>query len=175
MRVCAQNQEGIDASRPGLDIFDCTRADYAVQSHAIKPEPCIISWRAVTAIYLIAVIQSLRHARHPLKVLELELLEIPPVRYTCPVELDDDPSSPAVAAELVGTSISSDGPALRKVPPLSGRQSICAIFRRSRARLCQHRGEPGPYDRTIPRHPRATLMTLKSFVVENGRPGAAEI
>jgi alkaline phosphatase D len=89
----------------------------------------------------------------------------------------DDPRSPTVATELVGTSVSSPGPSyaqfMRWMPDnphvryFEGRHrgyvSVELTPERMTARL-----------RTVSdaADPRATVATLRSFVVESGRPGA---
>jgi alkaline phosphatase D len=100
--------------------------------------------------------------------------------WTNDLKLDfDDPSSPVVATEFVGTSISSDGPSYAKFRRYLADNPHVRFFE-SRARgyvslevspermTAQYRAITDVTD------PGATVLTLKSFVVENGKPGATE-
>jgi alkaline phosphatase D len=89
----------------------------------------------------------------------------------------DDPRSPTVATEFVGTSISSPGPSYSQFMGWMPDNPHVRYFE------SRHRGyvsvELTPermttHCRTVSdvRDPRATVSTLRSFVVESGRPGA---
>ena len=92
----------------------------------------------------------------------------------------DDPKSPAVATEFVGTSITSQGPnqkateAAHQLNPhlkfLNGTQRGYTAFDLT-AEQCTARM------RRLSRvtDPQATISTLAAFVVESGRPGAQRI
>jgi alkaline phosphatase D len=91
----------------------------------------------------------------------------------------DDPSSATVATEFVGTSITSSGMDYAKAEPL-GRNLPHVRFFDSRVRgyvsvdLTAQRMVTrfrAIYDRT---DPKATVSTLRTFVVENGKPGPVE-
>src|SRR6185436_12396249 len=89
----------------------------------------------------------------------------------------DDPGSPTVATEMVGTSVTSIGPSYSQfrawmpdnphVRFFESRQRGYVSVELRPERMTAHL-------RTVSdvRDPRATLSTLRSFVVESGRPGA---
>ena len=89
----------------------------------------------------------------------------------------DDPRSPTVATEFIGTSVSSPGPSYSQFMRWMPDNPHVRYFE------SRHRGyvsvELTPERmitrcRTVSdeRDPRATVSTLRSFVVESGRPGA---
>src|SRR5262249_28824688 len=90
----------------------------------------------------------------------------------------DDPGSPVVAAEFTGTSISSAGPPYERIyATLSDNPHVHFFESRKRgyvsveldqARMTAHM-------RTVSdaRDPKAEISTLKTYTVENGRPGIA--
>jgi alkaline phosphatase D len=89
----------------------------------------------------------------------------------------DDPRSPTVATEFVGSSISSPGPSYQQfmswmpdnphVRYFESRQRGYVFVDLTAERMAAH-------FRTLSdvREPQATIATLRSFVVESGRPGA---
>ena len=89
----------------------------------------------------------------------------------------DDPGTPTVATEFIGTSVSSIGPSYSQfsawlpdnphVRFFESRQRGYVSVELTAERLTAHL-------RTVSdvRDPGATLSTLRSFVVESGRPGA---
>jgi alkaline phosphatase D len=89
----------------------------------------------------------------------------------------DDPGSPTVATEFVGTSVSSIGPSYAQflswlpdnphVRFFESRRRGYVSVELTTERMTAHL-------RTVSdvRDPRATQSTLRSFVVESGRPGA---
>jgi alkaline phosphatase D len=89
----------------------------------------------------------------------------------------DDPGSPTVATEFVGTSISSVGPPysqfMKWVPDnphvhfFDSRPRGYAFVELTPARMTTHLRALSDV-----RDPRATVSTLRSYVVESGRPGA---
>ena len=98
--------------------------------------------------------------------------------WTNDLKLDfDDPGSPTVAAEFVGTSITSDGPDYELFARQLPRNPHVRYFE-SRARgyisvdLTPSRMETRFQAISDRRDPQATVSTLKSFVVESGRAGA---
>jgi alkaline phosphatase D len=88
----------------------------------------------------------------------------------------DDPKSPVVASELVGTSISSWGPPYDKFAAIAADNPHVHFFD-SRRRgylaldLVPERLTARFQVISDVRDPNATLSTLASFVVESGRPG----
>jgi alkaline phosphatase D len=91
----------------------------------------------------------------------------------------DDPNSPVVAAEFVGTSITSDGPphdliagALPDNPHVhffeSRKRGYVSVDVEAKQMTARMRAVSDVVD------PKATVSTLKTFAVENGRPGLAE-
>ena len=100
--------------------------------------------------------------------------------WTNDLKLDfDDASSPVVATEFVGTSISSDGPSYttfsRYLPDNphvrffeSRTRGYMTIDVTPERMTTQYRGITDVTD------PAATVLTLKSFAVENGKAGAVE-
>ena len=88
----------------------------------------------------------------------------------------DDPSSPVVASEFVGTSITSQHGAQERLDKLRARQPARAARRRPPPRLRARRGHAAAHDGRPARdgkrrEARAACSTLASFVVEDGKPG----
>src|SRR5262249_58966678 len=89
----------------------------------------------------------------------------------------DDPGSPTVATEFVGTSISSIGPSYSQfmawmpdnphVHFFESRQRGYVLVELTPERMTTHLRAMSDV-----RDPRATVSTLRSYVVESGRPGA---
>jgi alkaline phosphatase D len=89
----------------------------------------------------------------------------------------DDPGSPTVATEFVGTSISSVGPPysqFMKWVPDNPHVHFFDSRRRGYAFVELTPGRMTTHLRALSdvRDPRATVSTLRSYVVESGRPGA---
>jgi alkaline phosphatase D len=88
----------------------------------------------------------------------------------------DDPKSPVVASELVGTSITSNGPPYDLFAPWAADSPHVRFFD-SRQRgylaieLAKERLTARCQAISDPRDPNAALTTLATFAVENGRPG----
>lgn len=91
----------------------------------------------------------------------------------------DDPASPIVATELVATSVTSRPPPYEMIARELPKAPQVRYFE------SRHRGystlDIGPGRMTVTlravsdvREPAATVSTLKSFVVEDGRPGAQD-
>jgi alkaline phosphatase D len=91
----------------------------------------------------------------------------------------DDPASPTVATEFVGTSVTSDGPDEQLFASMLPQNSHVKFFE------ARYRGyvaadlTPGRMETRLQvvsdrRDPRASVSTLKRWVVEDGRPGAVE-
>jgi len=91
----------------------------------------------------------------------------------------DDPASPTVATEFVGTSVTSDGPNYDSFAAMLPRNPHVKFFD-SRPRgyvsvdLTPERMETRFRAISDRRDPQATVSTLKRFVVEDGRPGAQD-
>ena len=89
----------------------------------------------------------------------------------------DDQSSPIVATEFVGTSISSPRTALRYYRASVAGQSARAFLREPAPRLCQRRSRTRAYagaDARRLRRPRPQgrcLRRYRTFAVEGGKPG----
>ncbi|HTO08849.1 MAG TPA: alkaline phosphatase D family protein [Myxococcota bacterium] len=88
----------------------------------------------------------------------------------------DDPKSPVVASELIGTSISSWGPPYEKFAAFAADNPHVHFFdSRQRGYLAIDLAPERLTARfqviSDVRDPKATLSTLASFSVENGRPG----
>lgn len=93
----------------------------------------------------------------------------------------DDPDSPVVATEFVGTSISSggDGPETRKdTPAMLSENPFVKFFNAERGYVsCEVTPKTWTtHYRTVPfiTKPGAELVTRKTFVVEAGKPGLNE-
>ncbi len=91
----------------------------------------------------------------------------------------DDPASATVATEFVGTSISSNGPSDATFRPYLADNPHIRFFDAGRHGYAI--ADIGPSTMTMTyrtvsdvRDPRATLGTLKRFVVEDGRAGVVE-
>jgi alkaline phosphatase D len=89
----------------------------------------------------------------------------------------DDPASPTVASELVGTSISSPGPPYRAFVRLLPENPHVRFFesrRRGYVSLEITRAETTARFRAVDdvRDPASGVSTLASFAIESGRPGA---
>ena len=89
----------------------------------------------------------------------------------------DNPSSPAVGTELVGTSISSGGDGDDSASPEAFAQNPHLKFfnnRRGYVRCTLTRSSLTSDFRTLPyvTRPDAPIETRASFIVEDGRPGA---
>ena len=89
----------------------------------------------------------------------------------------DDPDSPLVATEFVGTSVTSDGPpfdAFSKILPFNPHVKFFDSRQRGYVSVQVQEDKMLTNLRVItdPRDPAATVSTLKSFVVESGRAGA---
>jgi alkaline phosphatase D len=91
----------------------------------------------------------------------------------------NNPSSPTIATEFVGTSITSDGPPYERFLELLPENPHVRFFD-SRRRgyvavdLTRERMETRFQVISDRRDAKATLSTLKRFVVESGKPGAVE-
>jgi alkaline phosphatase D len=92
----------------------------------------------------------------------------------------NNPSSATIATEFVGTSITSDGPTYERFQQVLPENPHVRFFE------SRHRGYvavdlvPGHMEARFQiisdrRDPKATVSTLKRFVVENGRPGALSV
>ncbi|KAF1026936.1 MAG: Alkaline phosphatase D [Pseudomonas sp.] len=92
----------------------------------------------------------------------------------------DDPGSPVVATEFVGTSVTSDGPpydAFNAILPMnphvrffdSRQRGYVSVTLEEKNMLTNFRVISDPQD------PHASVSTLKSFVVEPGRAGAIAV
>ena len=88
----------------------------------------------------------------------------------------DDPNSPVVASEFVGTSISSAGPPYEAIAAVlpdnphvhffeSRQRGYVSVDLDGRAMTTQMRVVSDVAD------PKASISTLKTFVVESGKPG----
>jgi alkaline phosphatase D len=91
----------------------------------------------------------------------------------------NDPSSPAVATEFVGTSISSYGPpyeAIAKLLPDNPHVHFFESRRRGYVSVDLERARMQVRMRVVSdaHDPNATVSTLKSFAVESGRAGVIE-
>ena len=89
----------------------------------------------------------------------------------------NNPDSPVVATEFVGTSVTSDGPpfeAFSKVLPLNPHVKFFDSRQRGyvSVEVDEHQMLTQLRVITDPRDPAATVSTLKSFVVASGRAGA---
>jgi alkaline phosphatase D len=87
----------------------------------------------------------------------------------------DDPKSPVVATEFVGTSVSARGPSFDFAAALPENPHVRFFDKSVRGYAC---ADIAPARTTVrfqalsdPRDPRATVSTLSTFVVEAGRPG----
>jgi alkaline phosphatase D len=92
----------------------------------------------------------------------------------------DDPSSPTVATELVGTSIASRGPPYALFAKcLPDNPHVKFFESRFRGYACADITPAAMTTRfrvvSDVTKPAATIATLKTFVVEDGRPGAVEV
>ena len=92
----------------------------------------------------------------------------------------DDPGSPIVATEFVGSSVTSDGPpyeAFRKILPLNPHVKFFDSRQRGYVSVELDTQKMLTHFRVIsdPRDPAATVSTLQSFVVEPGRAGAVSV
>ncbi|PQZ85915.1 MULTISPECIES: alkaline phosphatase [Pseudomonas] len=92
----------------------------------------------------------------------------------------NDLDSPIVATEFVGTSVTSDGPpfeAFSKILPLNPHVKFFDSRQRGYVSVEVSEQQMRTHFRVIsdPRDPAATVSTLKSFVVEPGRPGAIAV
>jgi alkaline phosphatase D len=91
----------------------------------------------------------------------------------------DDPRSPVVAAEFVGTSVTSNGPSKSQID-IYLPDNPHVHFYESRKRgyvsvdVTPERMTTRFQALSDVRDPQATISTLKSFVVENGKAGAVE-
>ncbi len=90
-----------------------------------------------------------------------------------------DPSSPVVATEFLGTSVTSDGAPAAAIPAVMGANPDIRLFEpryrgyvsmtltrerlETRLRIISDRADP-----------KATVSTLKTYVVESGKAGAVE-
>jgi phosphodiesterase/alkaline phosphatase D-like protein len=88
----------------------------------------------------------------------------------------DDPGSPTVATEFIGTSVSSIGPSYSQFSAwLPDNQHVRFFESRQRGYVSVELTAERltAYLRTVSdaHDPRGTLSTLRSFVVESGRPG----
>jgi len=92
----------------------------------------------------------------------------------------DDPSSPTVAAEFVGTSISSYGPPYEPIAQALPDNPHVHFFE-SRRRgyvivdLVPDRMQARMRVVSDPRDPKANIDTLRTFAVEGGRPGVVAV
>jgi alkaline phosphatase D len=89
----------------------------------------------------------------------------------------DDPRSPTVATELVGTSVASLGPSYSQFMGWMPDNPHVQYFESRRrgyvsVELTAERMTTWLRALSDARDPRATVSTLRSFVVESGRPGA---
>ena len=89
----------------------------------------------------------------------------------------NNPDSPVVATEFVGTSVTSDGPpfeAFSKILPLNPHVRFFDSRQRGyvSVEVDEHQMLTQLRVITDPRDPAATVSTLKSFVVASGRAGA---
>lgn len=89
----------------------------------------------------------------------------------------NNPDSPVVATEFVGTSVTSDGPpfdAFSKLLPLNPHVKFFDSRQRGYVSVDIEADKMLTNLRVItdPRDPTATVATLKSFVIESGRAGA---
>ncbi len=91
----------------------------------------------------------------------------------------DDPRSAPVAAEFVGTSITSSGPPYEKFKSWLPDNPHIRFFESRQRGYVSVELRPSRMDvafRTVSdvRDPAATLSTLRRYVVEDGRPGVVE-
>lgn len=91
----------------------------------------------------------------------------------------DDPDSPIIASEFVGTSVTSDGPpydAFNAILPLNPHVRFFDSRQRGYVAVELSEQQMLTHLRVISdaRDPNASVSTLKSFVVESGRAGAIE-
>ncbi len=100
--------------------------------------------------------------------------------WTNDLKLDfDDPKSPVVATEFVGTSVTSPGPPYEQMRRYVQDNPHVRFFE-SRMRgyvsvdLTRERMATRFRALSDVTDPSATISTLKSYVVEDGRPGAVE-
>lgn len=100
--------------------------------------------------------------------------------FTNDLKLDfDDPRSPTVATEFVGTSIASYGPPYNLIAQaLPDNPHVHFFESRRRGYVCVDldRAQMQVRMRVVSdaHDPKATIATLKTFAVESGRPGAVE-
>ncbi len=92
----------------------------------------------------------------------------------------DDPKSPTVATEFVGTSISSYGPPydlIAQALPDNPHVHFFESRRRGYVSVDLDRTQMQVGMRVVSdaHDPKADIATLKSFAVESGRPGAVEV
>jgi alkaline phosphatase D len=92
----------------------------------------------------------------------------------------NDPDSPVVATEFVGTSVTSDGPpyeAFSKILPMNPHVKFFDSRQRGYVSVEVQERQMLTHLRVIsdPRDPAATVSTLKSFAVEPGRAGAIAV
>ena len=90
----------------------------------------------------------------------------------------DDPNSPIVATEFVGTSISSHGPPHELIAQaLPDNPHVHFFESRRRGYVCVdlERAHMQVQMRVVSdvRDPKADISTLKTFAVESGKPGVA--
>ncbi|KTB65594.1 MULTISPECIES: alkaline phosphatase D family protein [Pseudomonas] len=92
----------------------------------------------------------------------------------------NNPDSPVIATEFVGSSVTSDGPpfeAFSKILPLNPHVKFFDSRQRGyvSVELAEQKMLTNFRVITDPRDPNATVSTLKSFVVEPGRAGAIAV
>jgi len=92
----------------------------------------------------------------------------------------NDPDSPVIATEFVGTSVTSDGPpfeAFSKILPMNPHVKFFDSRQRGYVSVEMQERQMLTHLRVIsdPQDPAATVSTLKSFAVESGRAGAVAI
>ena len=92
----------------------------------------------------------------------------------------NNPDSPIVATEFVGSSVTSDGPpfdAFSQILPLNPHVKFFDSRQRGYVSVKLEASKMLTNYRVItdPRDPAATVSTLKSFVVEPGRAGATAV